>query len=64
MKQHDKLCKAAEQAIDDVFSDLSVSQQVTLLSLKDLRTNIDIKISCIETDLRHKNQAGDPPKGR
>ena len=42
-----------KKAIDRLFSDRSVSAEVTLENLKDLRDTIDIYIDAIETDLNN-----------
>lgn len=42
----------AKEAIDAVFSDTSKPAEKTLEDLQDLRDEIEIKIGCIETDLR------------
>ena len=54
MTGHRKLCEIAEEAIDDVFSDRSVTPEKTMDSLEDLSAMIDLKIECIKSDLRKK----------
>lgn len=51
---HKKLLAAAEEAIDCLFSDISVSAEKTAEDLSDLRTNIDIKIESIRADLKQR----------
>lgn len=45
---------AAESAIDDLFSDSSVSARKTLNMLEDLRANIDIKIEALKAALKRE----------
>jgi hypothetical protein len=40
-----------EQAIDDLFSDTSVSIEQTLDRMIELRANIDMKIGCLDRGL-------------
>ncbi len=49
---HMELIERATTAIQQVHSDMSVSQQDTLYSLKGLREEINIMIDAIESDLR------------
>lgn len=44
----------AENAIEELFSDTSVTQETTLEALRELRGNIQCKIESIESDLRRK----------
>jgi hypothetical protein len=43
---------AAEAAIDDLFSDTSVSAEETLAMLKELRGMVECKIDAIMADLK------------
>jgi len=45
------LTQQSKEAIDDLFSDTSVSQEVTLDALKEIREQLDLLIECIESDL-------------
>ncbi len=54
--EHDRLLDAAQKAIEDLFSDTSVSAAQTRSDLNDLRTDIDIKIECIDSDLKWSAQ--------
>lgn len=56
---HRILCQRAEKAIEDVFSDTTVSAVMTKASLSDLRDNISNKIQCIEQDLKIANRGRD-----
>ena len=59
-KSHDKLVKVAEQAIDEVFGDTSVAQRDTLASLHSLKDLIELKMDCIQGDLkRAERRSGD-----
>lgn len=42
----------AISAIEKVFSDTSVSQNTTIERLNELKDDIEIKIACIESDIR------------
>ena len=55
MSHRDKV-KAALDAIDEVFSDTSVSQQETLDSLSELAEDIEMRIGAIEYDLAESTQ--------
>ncbi len=52
--KHEKLIEKAKDAIEELFSDMSVSQSTTLKSLEELRDEIDNKIDCIVHDLKIK----------
>ena len=52
MSTNKRAIKAAEEAIDELFSNTDVSQETTLRDLRSLRDEIDMKIGCIENDLR------------
>ncbi len=53
-KEHRRKLEAAEKAIEDLFSDTSVSQESTLQDLGDLADQIRVKQECIRSDLRKK----------
>lgn len=46
-KRHEQMIENAMRAIDDVFSDASVSKEQTLDDLKHLRSEIEIKIETL-----------------
>ncbi|TAK59477.1 hypothetical protein [Methylobacter sp.] len=46
--------QAATDAIDAVFSDTSVSPDETLERLKELRSDIEMKMHCLEQDIKAK----------
>ena len=48
---HDQLVQEAQEAIERVFSDMSVSQQTTKDSLETLAGDIEIRIEAIECDM-------------
>lgn len=52
MSKHQDLVDAAEKAIDELFSDQSVSLDRTMDDLRDLRSEIDIKIGALNEDLK------------
>lgn len=56
MTKHEKKVKAAENAIDSVFSDTSVGQEKTYEDLLDLKEVIDLKLVCLRSDLRRKER--------
>jgi uncharacterized protein Yka (UPF0111/DUF47 family) len=61
MTVHERKVKAAEAAIEAVFSNTSVSQEETLQDLDDLADQIDMKRECIRRDLRReKEKLGGP----
>ena len=45
---HEELYKLAVQAIDNLFSDTSVSQEKTAESLKALKEHIDMSLESLE----------------
>lgn len=47
-----QLIETAIEGIQNVHSDMSVSQQDTLISLNTIRDEIDILIEAVESDLR------------
>jgi hypothetical protein len=47
-----KKLKAALDAIDEIFGDTSVCQQTTLDALEELQSDLDLKIDCIQHDLK------------
>lgn len=49
--------KAAEEAIDDVFSDTSVSIHATLEAMENLRDGIEFKIQSLKSDIKRKQEA-------
>ena len=49
--QHPKY-ETAKKAIDEIFADLSVSQEETRDTLKELRDELDILIDAITCDLK------------
>ena len=51
MTHHRHLCEIAEEAINEVFSDTSVSAAKKLDSLAELRAMCDIKIEALREDL-------------
>ena len=57
MKRRTKV-EQAEEAIDAVFSDISVPQKMTQEQLRELRDAIDIKLRCIEIDLKRAAREG------
>lgn len=59
---HEDFYNAALEAIDEVFSDTSVSQGETLESLRDLRSEIDAKMNAIRADIQRaeKGRSHDP----
>jgi len=56
MSKGDRLMEAAEEAIDEVFSDRSVSQRETIARLNNLMACIEIKIAAIKSDLKREEQ--------
>jgi len=48
---NDELLEKAKKAIDDFFSDSSVSAQVTLDGLEDLQSDISIKVEALQHDI-------------
>ena len=53
---HLQLVQAAEEAIENLFSDTRVSQEETLNDLHDLRSQIEIKMQCIARDIKRKSE--------
>ena len=52
MDPHTKLLGDAEAAVEEVFSDTSVSPERILRSLEDLSSNIDFKVAAVKRELR------------
>lgn len=48
----DDYMEAAKKAIDDLFSDTTVSQQTTVDKLEELRDEIEMKIDAIKGDIK------------
>ena len=48
---HKKLYSVCESAIDDLFSDRSVSASATLEDMEELRNFVDMKIDALKADL-------------
>lgn len=60
MSQHDRLVQEAEEAINAVFGDKSVSQQQTIDSLENLQDLISTSIEAIKSDVaRDTGDLGD-----
>ena len=55
MDSHDRLLKAAKEAIDRLFSDTSVSQETTMEDLRELRDDLDIRIEGLISDMSVDN---------
>jgi hypothetical protein len=51
MKSHDQIMGDAKDAIEELFSDTSVSQSQTREDLEELRDDINAKIEAINADL-------------
>lgn len=49
-KRHDELVKKAEKAIDNLFSDTSVSREQTRESLEEIIDAIQMKIDSLKDD--------------
>lgn len=54
MTDHMQLIETALEAVEKINSDTSVSQQNTILSLKQIRDEIDLMIDAIEGDIRQQ----------
>jgi len=52
MTKIEKLMSRAESALDDVFSEKSVSLREALENMQALRDSIDMKIECLNVDIR------------
>lgn len=50
--RHQRKVKAALEAIDEVFSDTSISQLATVSSLREIREECEMKIGAIEADMQ------------
>jgi len=55
MTDHMELIERAITAIQNVHSDMSVSQQDTLHSLQSIRDETDIMIDAVEGDIRRRD---------
>jgi hypothetical protein len=51
-KGNQLLYQAAEAAIEKLFSDTSVSPEECLANLRGLKDDLEMKIDCVESDLR------------
>jgi hypothetical protein len=52
MSKHDKLYDRVIAAIDDLFSDTSVSQDTTIISLNSIAEECGAKIQAIRADMK------------
>ena len=50
--RHAALIQAALTAINNVFSDTTVTQGTTIEDLRELKTEIEMKIECIKADIK------------
>jgi len=46
----------AIEAVDNIFSDTSVSQEETLDALAEVRESIEMKIECLKSDIRRAQE--------
>lgn len=53
---HQILVDAASRAIDELFSDTSVSLETTKGDLEVLRDEIDMKIECLDLDIEARDE--------
>ena len=53
---NEELYNLAEEAIDNLFYDKSVSLETALENMHALQANIEIKIDCLEVDLRNSEK--------
>lgn len=49
--KHAELVTEAKEAVNKVFGDTSVPKEQTILSLQDIKSNIDISITAIQSDI-------------
>jgi len=50
--------EAVRDALDTLFSDTSVTKQVTLDDLNELQSYLDNNIEALETDIKYEQQEG------
>lgn len=55
---HKTLIQAVEEALDDLFSDTTVSRNTTYGDLSDIRANIDIKMESLKEDMKRVEKSG------
>ena len=53
---HERLCQLADEAIDEVYGDTSVSQQETLNSLEAIASKIEDSMATIRSDLAKEDK--------
>jgi hypothetical protein len=46
--------EAVRKALEQLFSDTSVKQQVTLDDLEEIQSDLETKIDALKADIRHK----------
>jgi hypothetical protein len=62
--KHELLCEAAEEAINAVHGDDSVSREQTHTSLEELVEHTEVCISAVATDIRNSDSTGDSGEDR
>jgi hypothetical protein len=50
--------EAVREALDTLFSDTTVTKQVTLDDLNEIQSDLETKIEALEADLKHERNAG------
>ena len=57
--KHAALVETAKSALNDVFSDRSVSRTVTIESLQDLSSDIDTMLAALDSDQQREQEVSD-----